>query len=572
MRPVLLPQHAMLLSDARPSHAIGGGAVISVQSTGWPFTVALLSRKSDVPLRALQPPPIALLTVADSAEGWPTPPAQKLFTVSRDRFVRESCAAKLPGPGSAIEFSLSIEKQMAVLRASGCRASARLQGSGERVSLAVWGAVDPSQVRLTGPPGLALALLQPGDYEPPASGTTAPACGALRDATARATIFTSADDAYVRKGGLNMMLPGFLREDDARLVVLGSGTNASQEAAAVRGTRGKMYRIRLKLTTLYRLLDACEPPEDACLGAFDADTVWLPGFAQRLLWLCRNWHAQIPEGGVLFHAEANVQPPQFSSDMQSYQSGFYTGLNGGGFFGPWRAVRDAIAAGMQLYGVSMRGVLTARHAPQQLLPLALQPYLNDQGSWMKLLVTQRRAQAMDGLPTWMRGPRIVLDSNATIMQAVFAAWGRNRNPSLSDAQKLRETLKRMDAGQVVNLVTRTRPIELHYNGPGREAHGVAELSPENVNGERPDCSAARLEQQVALIDYVSLARRTADPTAWCGSHAAQAKKCKPEQERKRAGGAQRHAARQNTGPGAQNRDLAEGYGRAVDKIGLGPAA
>jgi hypothetical protein len=110
----------------------------------------------------------------------------------------------------------------------------------------------------------------------------------------------------------------------------------------------------------------------------------------------------------------------------------------------------------------------------------------------------------------------------------------------------------MDAGQVVNLVTRTRPIELHYNGPGREAHGVAELLPENVNGERPDCSAARLEQQVALIDYVSLARRTADPTAWCGSHAAQAKKRKPEQERKRAGGAQRHAARQNTGPGAQN--------------------
>ena len=61
-------------------------------------------------------------------------------------------------------------------------------------------------------------------------------------------------------------------------------------------------------------------------------------------------------------------------------------------------------------------------------------------------------------------------------------------------------------------------------------------------------------------------------SAWCGSHAAQAKKRKPEQERKRAGGAQRHAARQNTGPGAQYRGVAESYGRAVDKMGLGPAA
>ena len=56
-------------------------------------------------------------------------------------------------------------------------------------------------------------------------------------------------------------------------------------------------------------------------------------------------------------------------------------------------MHDAIAAGMQMYGVSMRGVLAARHAPQQMLPLALQPYLNDQGSWMKLFLTQRRSDA-----------------------------------------------------------------------------------------------------------------------------------------------------------------------------------
>tara|TARA_B110001452_G_scaffold81865_1_gene66971 strand:- start:253 stop:630 length:378 start_codon:yes stop_codon:yes gene_type:complete len=124
-------------------------------------------------------------------------------------------------------------------------------------------------------------------------------------------------------------------------------------------------------------------------------------------------------------------------------------------------VRDAIAAGMQLYGVSMRGVLTARHAPQQLLPLALQPYLNDQGSWMKLLLTQRRAQAMDGLPAWMREPRIVLDSNATWMQAVFAAWGSKGGSSRTESERLRRALKRTEAGGVVNLYTRTRPIELH---------------------------------------------------------------------------------------------------------------
>ena len=71
-------------------------------------------------------------------------------------------------------------------------------------------------------------------------------------------------------------------------------------------------------------------------------------------------------------------------EMIKHQKGLYAGLNGGGFFGPWRAVRDAIGAGMQMYGVSMHGVLRAQHAPQQLLPLALQPYLNDQGSCMEL--------------------------------------------------------------------------------------------------------------------------------------------------------------------------------------------
>ena len=45
-------------------------------------------------------------------------------------------------------------------------------------------------------------------------------------------------------------------------------------------TRGKMYKIRLKLTSLFRLLDACPPPEGACVGVFDADTVWLPHFSR----------------------------------------------------------------------------------------------------------------------------------------------------------------------------------------------------------------------------------------------------------------------------------------------------
>ena len=96
---------------------------------------------------------------------------------------------------------------------------------------------------------------------------------------------------------------------------------------------------------------------------------------------------------MLFHAESNIQPPLFADEMARHtRSGFYHGLNGGGFFGRWRAVHEAIAAGMQLYGVSMRGVIAARHAPQQMLPLALQPYLND-----KLFLKQRRSTTVVSL-------------------------------------------------------------------------------------------------------------------------------------------------------------------------------
>ena len=214
---------------------------------------------------------------------------------------------------------------------------------------------------------------------------------------------------------------------------------------------------------------------------------------------------------MLFHAESNIQPPLFADEMARHtRSGFYHGLNGGGFFGRWRAVREAIAAGMQLYGVSMRGVLAARHAPQQMLPLALQPYLNDQGSWMKLFLTQRRSEAYsdDGsIPIWMRMPRLVLDENATYMQAMFAPWGARRPAEIGSA------LERTPQGGVRNLHTGTTPVELHYNGPGRGAHGSKTLSMHSMIGASPPCADKDIERQIVLLDYVRLARRSANCTA-----------------------------------------------------------
>jgi len=54
----------------------------------------------------------------------------------------------------------------------------------------------------------------------------------LSDAAERLHIFTSADDAYLRSGGLDMMARGFLREAAAKLVVIGSAEAGAQEGGA----------------------------------------------------------------------------------------------------------------------------------------------------------------------------------------------------------------------------------------------------------------------------------------------------------------------------------------------------
>ena len=490
----------MLLTEPRSINALARTtASLGVWNSGWPFTVAVLERPGNRPLR---PPPIALLTVADGKEGWPLTPQQIVYHVSGGS-KREVCRPqRLPPPGGWFNFTVTFKGNSALLDVAGCSVLGSLGRAREPLSLAVWGAVDPARIVLSGTAGFSLAPLPRSMYEPPAA--DAPSCEVLNDAAERLTVFTSADDAYLRSGGLDMMARGFLREAAAKLIVIGSAEAGAQETAAMQQTRGKMYKIRLKLTSLYRLLEACPPPEGACLGVFDADTVWLPHFSRPLQRLCREWEARLPGAGVLFHAESNVQPPLFAEEMGWHtRGGFYHGLNGGGFFGRWRAVRDAIAAGMQLYGVSMRGVLAARHAPQQLLPLALQPYLNDQGSWMKLFLTQRHARAAVGAPAWMSVPRLVLDENATYMQAMFAPWGARR------PQKMESALERTPKGGVRNLYTGTSPVELHYNGPGRDAHGSKELSIESMAGASPPCGDDGIERQIVLLDYVRLARRSA---------------------------------------------------------------
>ena len=494
----------MLLSEPRAPHTLARmTATLGVWNSGWPFTVAVLERPGNQPLR---PPPIALLTVADGQEGWPLALQRLIYHVAGGSR-REVCRPqRLPPPGGWFNFSATFKGNSVLLEVAGCSALGSLGHGRAPLSLVVWGAVDPARVVLGGTAGLSLAPLPRSMYAPPAA--DAPSCEVLNDAAERLTVFTSADDAYLRSGGLDMMARSFLREAAAKLVVIGSAEAGSQEAAAVQRTRGKMYKIRLKLTSLYRLLDACPPPEGACVGVFDADTVWLPHFSRPLQRLCREWEARLPRAGVLFHAENNVQPPQFADEMKRHtHRGFYHGLNGGGFIGRWRAVHDAIAAGMQLYGVSMRGVLAARHAPQQLLPLALQPYLNDQGSWMKLFLTQRHARAADGgIPAWMRVPRLVLDENATYMQSMFAPWGARRPAQIGSA------LERTPKGGVRNLHTGTSPVELHYNGPGRDAHGSKALSMETMAGVSPPCGDDDIERQFVLLDFVRLTRRSANCT------------------------------------------------------------
>ena len=268
----------MLLSEPRAHHSlISTTAALGVWNSGWPFSVALLKRSRDQPLT---PPPIALLTVADGQEGSPLTPQQVVYHVAGGSR-RELCRSRahgLPPPGNWLNFSVTFRANNALLEVAGCSVRGSLDGPRATLSLAVWGAVDPARIVLGGTAGLSLAPLPRSMYAPPAS--DAPSCEVLSDAAKRLHIFTSADDAYLRSGGLAAMAGGFLREAAAKLVVIGSAEAGAQEAAAVQRSRSKMYKIRLKLTSIYRLLDACPPPEGACVGAFDADTVWLPHFSR----------------------------------------------------------------------------------------------------------------------------------------------------------------------------------------------------------------------------------------------------------------------------------------------------
>jgi hypothetical protein len=147
VRPALFDEHAMLLSEPSPVDAsMRSGASLSVWSSGWPFTVAMLERPAEQPLRALRPPPIVLMTVADSVEGWPLTPQQQILKVSRDsKLKREGCSARLPPPGLWINFSVSFRAGAVRLEAAGCTVSASLGRGHERISLGVWGAVDPQR-------------------------------------------------------------------------------------------------------------------------------------------------------------------------------------------------------------------------------------------------------------------------------------------------------------------------------------------------------------------------------------------------------------------------------------------
>ena len=228
MRPDIFAEHAMLLSEPRAPQALARtSATLGIWNSGWPFTVAVLERPSNQPLR---PPPIALLTVTDGQEGWPLTPQQVILHVAGGSR-REVCrprAQRLPPPGSWFNFSVTFKGNSALLEVAGCSVLGSLGGSRAPLSLAVWGAVDPARVVLGGTTGLALAPLPRSMYAPPAA--DAPSCEVLHDAAERLHIFTSADDAFIRSGGLDMMARGFLREAAAKLVVIGS----ADATAAVR--------------------------------------------------------------------------------------------------------------------------------------------------------------------------------------------------------------------------------------------------------------------------------------------------------------------------------------------------
>ena len=94
MRPDVFAEHAMLLSEPRAPHALARmTATLGIWNSGWPFTVAIIERPGNQPLR---PPPIALLTVADGQEGWPLTP-QQVISITRGsgfeaRDVQASCS------------------------------------------------------------------------------------------------------------------------------------------------------------------------------------------------------------------------------------------------------------------------------------------------------------------------------------------------------------------------------------------------------------------------------------------------------------------------------------------------
>ena len=122
MRPDVFAEHAMLLSEPRAPHALARmTATLGIWNSGWPFTVAIIERPGNQPLR---PPPIALLTVADGQEGWPLTPQQVIYHVAAGSR-REMCrphAQRLPPPGGWFNFSVTFKGNGALLEVAGCSA------------------------------------------------------------------------------------------------------------------------------------------------------------------------------------------------------------------------------------------------------------------------------------------------------------------------------------------------------------------------------------------------------------------------------------------------------------------
>ena len=97
-------------------------------------------------------------------------------------------------------------------------------------------------------------------------------------------------------------------------------------------------------------------------------------------------------------------------------------------------------------------------------------------------------------------------------------------------EQIESALKRTPEGGVINLYTGTSPVELHYNGPGKNAHGSKTLSQEVMAGTLPQCGNDNIDRQIVLLDYVRLARRPMNITpSWCGGGS-------PQQRRRSAKG------------------------------------